>query len=92
MRVFCYHDNLERPRLAKDTVELTKLGIPIREEKKWEPGNWAGMNNLLFSCSSATLPDLQTEPIVLNSMHSGCDGWTSIHASALTWKAHPLLV
>lgn len=33
MRVFCYHDNLERPRLAEDTVELTKLGILILDEK-----------------------------------------------------------
>lgn len=33
MRVFCYHDNLERPGLADDTVELTKLGIRILDEK-----------------------------------------------------------
>lgn len=34
MRVFCYYDDTERPRLADDTVELTKLGILILDEEK----------------------------------------------------------
>lgn len=69
-----------------------KAWHPDSRWEKWGPGDWVGMNNLLFSYSSATLPDLKTEPIELNSTHSDCDWWTSIHASPLTWKAHPLLV
>lgn len=57
-----------------------KAWHPDTRGEKWGPGDWVGMNNLLFSYSSATLPDLKTEPIELNSMHSDCDGWTSIHA------------
>lgn len=33
MRVFSYHDNLERLGLADDAVELPKLGILILHEK-----------------------------------------------------------
>lgn len=69
-----------------------KAWHPDSRWEKWGPGDWVGMNNLLFSYSSATLPDLKTEPIELNSMHSDCDWWISIHAFPLTWKAHPLLV
>lgn len=49
MRVFCYHGNLERPRLADDTVELTKLGILILDEKNGAVEAWRlGQNEYSF--------------------------------------------
>lgn len=40
MRVFCYHGNLKRPRLADDTMELTKLGIMNLDEKNGAVEAW----------------------------------------------------
>ena len=61
MKLFCYHDNLKRPRLVNDTVELTKLGILILDEKNGAVEAWGlcRMNILFFPYSSATLPDFK---------------------------------
>ena len=61
MRVFCYHGNLERPRLADDTKQLTMLGTLILDKKNGavEASDWVRMNTLLFLRSSATLSDFK---------------------------------
>lgn len=50
---------------ADDTTELTKLGILILDEKNGVAEAWGldEMNILLFPYSSATLPDLKSDPL-----------------------------